>query len=335
MLRSRHHDQAFSLVELLLTLALSVMLMALIGTAFSFYANRLEVRDSEVRRVQLAQSILDMISDDLRAAIYPPLFDDSSLSSLLSSSTGGGGAAPGEGEDLSAAGLDDNSDPSTTDPDATGTSSQAMESTDLSAGTTTTERPGLLGNQSQLQFDVSRLPRIEEYRQMLVGDTPAEITDVPSDIKTITYYIQPVNGGVKDPLQIIDANAPLSLANSSNQVGGGLVRRSLDRAVTQWAMENGGLISLNASGDLLATEVAGLNFRYWDGILWQMYWDSDESGVLPLAIEITLTMLEPQSEAGNGEMLGSPTRVYKHIVRLPMGRPVETDSDSGMSAAGL
>lgn len=67
---------AFTLLELILTLALAVMLMAMLGTALSFYAEKLDARDSEVRRMQLAQAILNMLSDDLRVAIYPPEFDD-------------------------------------------------------------------------------------------------------------------------------------------------------------------------------------------------------------------------------------------------------------------
>lgn len=320
----------FTLIELLLTLALSVMLMALIGTALSFYANLLEVRDTEVRRVQLAQSVLNMISDDLRATLYPPEFDDSSLQSLLTSSAGGQAEQPGAGEDLSAAGLDDMSGGASEDAgmeaDAAGA---AMENTDLASTTTLTQRPGLRGNQTQIQFDVSRLPRIEEYQPLLVGDTPAEITDLPSDIKTITYYLQPAGGGVVDPLSM-DTLTNSTVGTSSNA---GLVRRSLDRSVTQWAMENGGLVSLNASGDLLATEVAELRFRYWDGLMWQIAWDSDQMGGLPLAVEVTMVMMESTSTADVNE---SPqVRSYEQIIRLPMGKPINSSTTSGMSAVGL
>jgi prepilin-type N-terminal cleavage/methylation domain-containing protein len=326
----RFSRDGFTLIELLLTLALSVMLMAMIGTALSFYANRLEVRDTEVRRVQLAQSILNMLSDDLRAALYPPEFDDSSLTALLSSSVGGQAEQPGAGEDLSAAGLDDMSEDtgsgSEMDSMAAGA---ALENTDLASSTTTTQRPGLRGNQTQIQFDVSLLPRIEEYQPLLVGDTPAELTDLPSDIKTVTYYVQPAGGGVVDPLAMEGVTGSTG-GTSSN---GGLVRRSLDRSVTQWAMQNGGLVSLNASGDLLATEVVELRFRYWDGLIWQIFWDSDQMGGLPLAVEVTLTVVE-SSELESAEE-APRTRTYEQIIRLPMGKPVSANSASGMSAAGL
>ncbi|WP_164103089.1 prepilin-type N-terminal cleavage/methylation domain-containing protein [Candidatus Laterigemmans baculatus] len=330
--------RGFSLLELLLTLALAVVLMSMVGAAFSFYATRLDVRDTEVRRVQLAQAILDMIADDLRGAIHPPEFDDAALSQLLSSAAGGaaGGATPGAGQDLSAAGLDDASgdDLSGEDP-ASMTLDDPVEVVDLSTGTMTSERPGLLGNQTQLQFEVSHLPRIEEYQPIIDPAAFGETTDVPSDIKTVTYYLQPAGGGVTDPLQNV-AGVPSSTAAASMNPsgGGGLVRRSIDRAITKWALENGAMTSLLSSGDLIATEVVGLEFQYWDGFQWQMSWDSDAAGTLPQAIQVTLTMLEAEpAEAAAG--FEPATRVYQHIIRLPMGRPLELTETEDLSAAGL
>jgi type II secretory pathway pseudopilin PulG len=323
---------AFTLVELLLTLTLSVVLMSLIGSALSFYATKLETRNTEVRRVQLAQAILNMINDDLRVAIYPPEFDDAALSDLLTSATGGSTEQPGEGEDLSAAGLDDMSGG---EEDVATTDTGSAEMTDISSGSVTTARPGLIGNQTQIQFDLSRLPRLEEYQQQLVGDSIGEVLDVPSDIKTVTYFIQPAGGGIQDPLDIVSSNSALATASpTGSSMGGGLIRRSLDRAVTTFSLAQGGLTTLSSTGDLLATEVVGLEFRYWDGLIWQTYWDSDEFGSLPVAIEVTLTMLEPSGDDASeeGAML---TTQYQQIIRLPMGRTVASSDLSGLSAAGL
>lgn len=322
--------RGLTLVELMLTLGLAVMLMSMVGTAFTFYATKLDVRDSQLRRVQLAHSILDMISDDLRAALHPPKFDDKALSALLASSAGGGSGSPsGAGEDLTAAGLDD---ASIAEGDSSLTSDESVEMSDLSSGTATTARPGLLGNQTQIQFDVSRLPRIEEYQTMLMRSPTGETIDIPSDIKTITYYLQPPGGGVTDPLEAVAADGAAAAGSSAN---GGLVRRSLDRSITKWSLENGAMVSLLSTGDLLATEVVGLEFRYWDGMQWQIYWDSDEFGALPQAIQVNLTILEAGAvtdDSASGDA-GPATREYQHVIRLPAGRPVETASD--LSAAGL
>lgn len=323
-----------TLIELLLTLALAVVLMSLVGTAFTFYATKLDTRDTELRRVQLAHAILDMMADDLRAALHPAKFDDAALSAMLS----GSAPSPGAGEDLSAAGLDDLSGAESSS--TTLSAESTVETTDLSAGTSTTSRPGLIGNQTQIQFDVSRLPRIEEYQTMMasamaMGNATGQKVDVPSDIKTVTYYLQPAGGGVTDPLDALAAGGATAAAQAAAANNGGLVRRSLDRAITKWSQENGAMMSLLSSGDLLATEVVGLEFRYWDGMQWQIYWDSDEMGALPMAVQVNLTMLEAGAATAEAGGIGaeSATREYQQVIRLPAGRPVETTSD--LSAVGL
>ncbi|XZE52983.1 hypothetical protein SH139x_004693 [Planctomycetaceae bacterium SH139] len=317
---------AYTLVELLLALALSVVLMALVGTTFTFYATKLDARDLEVRRVKLAYGIMSMLSEDLRGTLYPPEFDPSSLEASLDLGAGGGGAQPGEGEDLSAAGLDDLSGEE--EEPASLASGETVETADLASGTVSTQRPGLLGNQTQIQFDVSRLPRLEEYQRLIQPNEAGTIVDVPSDIKTVSYYIQADGGGVTDPLDLASTSG--TAPRGSN---GGLVRRSIDRSLTQWALQNGGMASLTSAGDLLATEAVAIQFRYWDGLQWQIFWDSDEMGAVPMAIEVTLTMMEQQADP-NESMSMDVTRQYTQIIRIPMGRPVE-QQDAGLSAAGI
>lgn len=103
--------RAFTLLEVLLTLAMSVVLMGLVGTAFQFYAVDMNVRNMDIQQTQLAASVMQMIEDDLRATLHSEPADMSGLEELLSSSLGGaeeGGQSGGSSseEDLSAAGID-------------------------------------------------------------------------------------------------------------------------------------------------------------------------------------------------------------------------------------
>lgn len=328
----RTTPRGFSLVELLLTLALSVALMSLIGSAIMFYATQLETRNTQVRHVQLAHAVLNLLSDDLRAAIQPPEFDDSALSSLLGSASGGGQAAPGEGQDLSAAGLDDNSVPEEEMMEEEPTTS--AQSADLSSGTMLSRRPGLIGNQTQIQFEVSRLPRLEEYQQLIMPGSGNQLLDVPSDIKTISYFVQGAGGSVQDPLASTAAGAAFASDNLGNNQSGGLVRRSLDRAVTAFAMNNSGGATMASTGDLIAPEVSSMTFRYWDGLMWQLFWDSDEMGCLPMAVEVTLTMIQRPLDSSD-TTVELPTTEYVQIIRLPMGRMVQQESTEDLSSAGL
>ena len=324
----------FTLLEVLLTLAMAVVLMSLVGSAISFYANHLQTRDSDVRRVQLASATMRMIADDLKAALYPEEFDASTLEKFLASAASQGAAGTAQAAGLDEAGME-TLGLSTADAASQETALET-EPVDLSLNATSLARPGLIGNQYQIQFDISRLPRLEEYQPML---TPASegLADVPSDIKTISYFVQaPGGAGVVDPLaSVSDADANEFTIGGS--AGSGLVRRQLDRQITSYAYETGGITSLQMSGDLLAPEVIAVEFQYWDGYQWQIQWNSDQMGALPLAVQVQLTFSDPDGIAsGDPANVGSTSgRTFTQIVRLPMGRIVDqTELTAGGTTTG-
>jgi hypothetical protein len=203
-------------------------------------------------------------------------------------------------------------------------------SLNLTSGVAVLRTPGLVGNQTQIQLDVSRLPRLEEYVSMLDQQT-GDFDDVPSDLKTVAYYVQAggISGGVEDPLN--------PGGGTTAQPRGGLVRRSLDRAVTTQAATTGSVSRLSQTGELLAPEIVAIEFAYWDGAMWQVEWNSDAYGELPLAVRISIAMGDPTASGGQRSAAaeGEPaTRTFTHIVRLPLARPIE--SESGVAAgAGL
>jgi prepilin-type N-terminal cleavage/methylation domain-containing protein len=325
--------EGFTLLELLLTLALAVVLIGLVGGAMRFYAVDMNVRDMDIRQTQLAAAVMQMIENDLRATLHGEPIDTSGLEALLAAtaanvSGGGGGAQPaGSEEDLSAAGIDSEID----DGDAM---IEQASTADLEAGTAVLQSPGLIGNQYQIQIDLSRLPRLEEYMAFL-DQSVANIDDVPSDLKTVSYFVQPagVVGGIQDPLSQIDAATGEQNALQQESVGG-LVRRSLDRAATVYAASSGGAAMLNQTGELLAPEISGIEFGYWDGVTWQLEWSSDEFGELPLAVQVRLYMADPQT-AITGEITDtSSTRTFMHVVRLPMARPIE-EEETELLEAGI
>ena len=50
--------------------------------------------------------------------------------------------------------------------------------------------PGIYGNQFELQVDVSRLPKMEDYLSQYQIDPNQVLRDIPSDTKSVTYYVQ-------------------------------------------------------------------------------------------------------------------------------------------------
>ncbi|TWU41902.1 prepilin-type cleavage/methylation domain-containing protein [Novipirellula artificiosorum] len=325
---------AFTLIEVLLTLSLSVVLIILVGGAIQFYARTLTVQDMDIRQVQLAAAVMQMIEDDLRAAVHPKPIDTAALETLLASTATQevGGAEPGGAsseEDLSAAGIDTGFEE---EEEVTPVADAGL--TDLQSGASVLQTPGLIGNQYQIQVDLSRLPRLEEYTVMMDA-TVGNLQDVPSDLKTVTYFVQQAGtiAGVIDPLDNM-SNDPTAAPTEST--GGGLVRRSLDRFATLEAINSGSMSMLNQTGELLAPEITSIEFAYWDGMMWLIEWNSDEYGELPMAVQVQMTMIDPTAALTDTSDLSSvdTTRVFTHIVRLPMARPIE-ESEEDLTGVGL
>lgn len=87
----------FTLLELILALALSVLVVGIIGNLVEMYASNFTTRGEDIRRVALARGILNMIADDLRSSVTEQKFDASVLQQMLMGQSGGaaGGASGG------------------------------------------------------------------------------------------------------------------------------------------------------------------------------------------------------------------------------------------------
>ncbi|MEL7336561.1 MAG: hypothetical protein AAFN70_10215, partial [Planctomycetota bacterium] len=111
-----------------------------------------------------------------------------------------------------------------------------------------------------------------------------------------------------------------AVAGAVEALPGGLVRRQMDRMATNYALQNGLLASLGASGDLLSTETIGIEFEYWDGTLWQYQWSSDEMQGLPMAVKVTVHFQDDLNAEGLSGDTGGAQRSFQQIVRLPLAR---------------
>jgi hypothetical protein len=164
---------------------------------------------------------------------------------------------------------------------------------------TTVIPPGIFGTESSIEIDVSRMPRPDEYVIQPGDVTRGTLGDMPSDIKTVGYYVQSLRAdGVLDPLAQLTAQSAQGATSSNGAAGngmsGGLVRRSLDRAVTQYAYLNGNSEQLSRTGEIIAPEILGIEFSYFNASSgWQTQWDSSQMG-LPHVVKVTLAM---QSES--------------------------------------
>ncbi len=279
-----------------------------------------------------------------------------------SSSVGTGGASDASagigGPTQSGTGGATTSGSSSMGSDSSGAASSMMSEGDgssttsnLAGSTTPPPTPGLYGNQFELLIDVSRLPRPDQYFALQNNIMDTQLSDVPSDIKSVCYYVQAsgMTDGVQDPLQNgsltgIAMETPKVTATS----GGGLVRRQLDRSITQWANEQGQSDRLSRTGELLAPEVVSLEFSYFDGTEWLTQWDSSQQK-LPMIVRVQLAMQDPRIASQNPLPAGNPisslgadqiqsygVRVYELLVAIPGAQLLQSEgTDSGMQSLGL
>ena len=266
---------------------------------------------------------------------------------------GGGGAATGgsAGGGASSGGASDGNAQSASGAGAgaaSGATASGTEGAEQPATKPTyINAPGIYGTQYQLTLDVSRLPRPDEYFPPAGAVISPTLTDVPGDIKNVSYFIQtPSAMGVQDNMEAFNDGTVATTGMSS-----GLVRRQLDRAILAYAEEMADSSRLMRTGDLIAPEVMSLEFAYFDGTQWTYTWDSSTQS-LPWLVQITLGIQsasgEAKAELETGVPLSSLTydqqiqygvQVYELIVAIPganlKAAAAAQEADSGMSSMGL
>jgi prepilin-type N-terminal cleavage/methylation domain-containing protein len=311
-LQNQADRRGFTLLEMLLSLGLTTVLMTIVGMAIHLYLGTVEGCRSDVQQAELARNLLKMIASDLHNTV--PFASDES------SQAGGGESASAEGSDGGEGETAETGEEAPAEEEEVSTIVETLSPPSV---------PGVYGNQYELQVDVSRLPRIDQMERLLVMDDPQLIHRV-SDMTTVGYYVgQPgIWGGMES-------------TTAETADGSGLIRRTLDRAVAQWAAENGGQALLADSDQLVAPEVIAIEFRYFDGIEWTTSWDSEARAGLPLAVEIALMMAVPDEDASAAVtplqppvLLNSTTTttgadedsIYRLIVQLPVAQMATADA---------
>ncbi len=334
----KRRKSGFTLLELMLSLALTAVVTVLIGSLVQNYLINQAVGRERVRQAQLSRSILNMIAEDIRTTVRYQPFDTKGLTELLSGGGGGGagagGAQPGgAGGGAAAAG-------------SAPASGGAGGATDMDSGVAALP-PGLYGTSTSIEIDISRLPRPDEYYGQASDPVTGSLGDLATDIKTVGYYVQALRtDGIQDPLGSLK---PIDGTNSTSQGAGGLVRRSVDRAITQYAYQQSQSDALMRTGQLLAPEVIAIEFQYFDGAMWQTEWDSSTQG-LPRVVKITIAVQREsnakKSPMEPGVMISSITSsmqaeygidIYSTNTIIPGSQLLmgPQSTDSGMSSMGL
>ena len=295
--RPSHVDRrrcGFTLLEVLLTLLLASLVLTALGMAVDFQLRVVDRGRGDVEEAQLARVLLCRIANDLRGAVpYDPLDIEGLVAEVAASTSGSAEEVMAQyGDTASPTGEDNSSPTDSSDKSSEGGQDSASEASgselteDLGLDETTGSGesalprsvPGVYGESDWLQVDVGRLPRLDQFDYLLAATAGSTTVDRLSDVKTITYYVIPPE------------NDAVDLSDDGTELSGGLVRRELDRAVSSYGSESG-QPDTDSDATPLAPEVSAIAFRYSDGTEWVDSWDSDEAGALPVAVEITLSIM--------------------------------------------
>jgi len=293
MSRRQNNLAGFTLLEVVLSIGLAGVVLALLTTTIDLYLVRVDASRTRVESAQLARTLLMQIADDIRAARYW---------SPASGAAGGGqsGTSGSSGSDSggTTAALD------------TETSSQVR---------------GIFGTATELRID-----RTASWRwQRIAQETDATGETVAEDLPQTVQYI--FNSG--ETLLAERLAAMGVLADPTLTGYAGLYRQQSATAALVYQSSASGVsvaTTEQSAPEMLAPEVLELEFHYFDGQQLVDQWDSAQQGKLPRGVEIRLTLLEEPFELAveqsvqerDAQLRSEENSIeYRMFVRLPSVRP--------------
>jgi hypothetical protein len=199
---------------------------------------------------------------------------------------------------------------------------------DPSSGVSSTSI-GLVGDSQTLLLNISRAQRDLGYSPPLLATS---LTTRSSDLMSVSWFLATPGGpGLSGAVgNLAQQNQPLDERRSSvYQSSIGLARLEGDRMAIDHADLAMDVDALAQASQVLAEEVASLQFRYFDGVAWVESWDSTALDALPLAIEVTIGYREPPDKDDRLADLTGVVRIgqtVRHVIPVPMAEPYAATS---------
>lgn len=292
-LTCRMPRKGMTLIEVILALALTVIVVGMIGSLVGMHSHITDTAKRNVQTSELATAILSLIVEDIRGTQIDYeviVLNDAALE------------IPPTEEELAA------EEEAAAEEGEAALTEEELEETVLPIG--------LYGTESYLRFDTAKTRR-PGRRWMSPDADPGTSMSPLGELRTVSYAIDiPTSQdeliGILPPGQTINASQPV------------LYRSERDRAVSAFFTANLGGDDEKLFSQPVATEVASMQFRYYDGETWLTQWDTVEMGGLPLAVEITLLMNPPEGAlTGFDDSVTLQTDLtFRRTVQLPNARPI-------------
>jgi Tfp pilus assembly protein PilV len=315
-----------SLVEVLISLALSMVLMSSVYTAINLYFQHSTAGQEEINKNQLARVLLQRIELDLRSVSFREATAAAASTDTASTDTTSSATSPTGGAGTS-----------TTGTSTTSTTTTEVTSTDPAAAFSGSNS-GLFGDAQTLVLHVSRPSREIGSVQQLSAQALGNRT---SDMKTVAFFVAGQGTG---GLQAMAAAQFASQSKGGTISTRGLARMEGERLALQLADKNNSVGSMLGQTQMLAPEVSRVMFRYFDGSIWQTQWDSATYGGLPRAVEVSIELTFDATTTGHGvhkKTKQEAPRIFRTVVPLPVSKPIlqttssSTTSSSSSSTSGM
>ncbi len=291
---------AFTLLEILVATAVSVLLMGALYMAISVQLRHAQIGRDLVEESLLARALLARIDTDIRLSLGAPAPASPGSSNPAGSAAGGGSSSAaggsGSGSSGTASGAAGSTQASGTSSTASGTSSTSNASTASSSSNgagTVQFNLWVQGDTNWIMLYISRVPR--ELNPIPGADTDAQPS--LSDLRRVSYW----------------------LAGGSNPTG--LARQEVTMVTSDQAMADVPPSIPDEASMVIADEVKSLTFSYWDGTAWQDSWDGTAPGAdgntpvgPPVAIAVTLGIATSGPDGSTNA--NQPLKLHRHVVFL-------------------
>lgn len=278
--------RAFSLIEVLIALSLTVLLLSAVYAAVGLHLRFQTAGRAQVKKNQLLRALIRKMDEDFGSIVMS--IDQ----------------AEEEDEETSVENTEEYDDVSDTSLTVGGLESE---------GTPITF--GIVGTSEFVHLCVSR-PLRELTYDSLYSDLPA--TGRSNDLLTVTYGLAPV-----DVTLLFDPTRPKYDPRDPNafvdRPDTGFGRREIDLYAFDAATD------VLSESNLLAPEITSLSFSYFDGTAWLESWDSRTLSALPRAVRVKFGFWSPSPKKKGLPSLGVDQgiiREVEHVFNIPVSVPI-------------
>lgn len=316
--------RAFSLIELIVALALSVILISAIYGAISLHWRYETLGREQIDRSQLSLAIFRKLSEDVGSVMFsePPAATEDDSASTGTSTTSSGTSSSTASTTSTTTSSGSTGVSGTTDSTSGTTPSGGAETSSAAASTVVPTSLGIVGTADYIQLDVS-LPQMLDA-VIPVDPSTSDPVQPASDLLRITWMlIRPqraeefttgVDSLVRNPALARYSEDRLAESASVESSESDIATTSSDSSTTLPEIPD---------SSILAREIVALQFRYFDGYSWVTDWDSTTMGRLPRAIEVSMGFLDaPRFGSATKSSLAASVTTVKHVILVPASSPV-------------